>query len=321
MTSALLRDVILPRIRNPVLDSLDDGAYVQAPAADLVLTTDAYVVSPLFFPGGDIGRLAVCGTVNDLAMQGARPLWLTLSLIIEEGFALSDLERVMDSVGRTAAEAGVLIAAGDTKVVERGAGNGLFVCTSGVGVRREGVDTSVSNARPGDVVIINGPVGDHGVAVMSVREGLGFETEVTSDAAPLHDLVASVLDVCPEVHCLRDPTRGGVTAALCDIAEASGVGIRISEEAIPVRDAVRGACDLLGLDPLNAANEGKAVVIAPASCADRVLEVMRCHPLGREAARIGRVTEGPCGRVLLETRIGGERLLLPPAGEELPRIC
>ncbi len=321
LTHRLIEEVILPALDNPLLRQLDDSTCVVAPGMDLAITTDSYVVSPLFFPGGDIGRLAVCGTVNDLAMQGARPLWLTLGLILEEGLAVSDLRRVLESMGRAAAEAGVQIVAGDTKVVERGKGWGVFVNTAGVGVRRAGVDVHVGNARPGDAVLVTGAIGEHGVAVMSKREGIGFDGAPPSDVAPLAVLVGDLLDACPGIHCLRDPTRGGLTAALCDIARASGVGIRLRESAIPIEPAVQGACDLLGLDPLNVANEGKAVVVCDPDSAEAALEILRRHPRGRRAARVGFVATEPAGRVLLETAIGGERLLAPPTGEDLPRIC
>jgi hydrogenase expression/formation protein HypE len=317
----LLEEWILPGIENPILRRMDDGACVSVPEPDLVLTTDSYVVRPLFFPGGDIGRLAVCGTVNDLAMQGAEPRYLTLALILEEGLPFRDLERIIRSISETVRETGVQIVTGDTKVIERGAGNGAFINTTGLGVRRPGTDTHVANAKPGDVVIVTGTIGDHGVAVMSVREGLRFETALESDVAPLWSLVRPLLDAVPDVHCLRDPTRGGVAAALNDIAEAAKVGIRIQERAVPVREAVRGACGLLGLEPLNVANEGKAIVVCAEASAERAVAVLRAHPLGRNAAVIGRVVAEPAGRVIQETVLGGERIVDMPGGEDLPRIC
>lgn len=321
LTRQLIEQVILPPLQNSVLEQLDDAACVTAPGVDLALTTDSYVVTPLFFPGGDIGRLAVCGTVNDLVMQGARPLWLTLGFIIEEGLPIADLCRVLESIRIAAAEASVAIVTGDTKVVERGKGSGLFINTAGVGVREERISVHAGNARAGDVVIVTGSLGDHGVAVMSRREGLEFHTDLRSDVAPLGDLIAPILEFGAEIHCLRDPTRGGLTAALYDIAEASNVGIRIREAEVPVRTAVAGACNLLGLDPLNVANEGKAVIVCDAQRGDAVLSRLRDHSLGRNAACIGIVGADPPGRVLLETRIGGERVLSPPTGEDLPRIC
>ncbi|NOY82133.1 MAG: hydrogenase expression/formation protein HypE [Kiritimatiellaeota bacterium] len=321
LTKELIEQVILPPLRNPVLELLDDGACVTAPGPNLVITTDSYVVSPLFFPGGDIGRLAVCGTVNDLAMQGATPLWLTLAFIIEEGLPVAELRCVLESVRTAAAEAEVTIVAGDTKVVERGKGSGLFINTAGVGLRIEGTEVAAANARPGDAVIVTGTLGDHGVAVMSRREGIEFETKLVSDVAPLADLAASVLEFGADVHCLRDPTRGGLTAALCDIAQASNVCIRVREDALPVREAVAGACNLLGLDPLNVANEGKAVIVCDPNRTAAIVDRLRRRPLGENAALIGKVDAAPPARVLLETRIGGERILQPPTGEDLPRIC
>ena len=320
-TKQLLHDVILPALGYDGTEKLDDAAYVETAGSDLAITTDSYVVRPLFFPGGDIGRLAVSGTVNDLAMQGAAPLCLTLGLILEEGLEIEILKRAMESAGRTAREAGVKIVAGDTKVVERKSGDGLFMNTSGLGVRYHGADTSVANARPGDAVIVSGTLGDHGVAVMSAREAWGLESRLESDVAPLWDMVRTLLDAVPGVRCLRDPTRGGLAAALNDIAEASGVGVRIQEGALPVREEVRGACDLLGLDPLNVANEGKAVIVCGSADAGRALAALRSHPLGRAAAVIGEVLEAPKNRVLLKTRMGGERMVDVPSGEDLPRIC
>jgi hydrogenase expression/formation protein HypE len=314
-TKQLLHDVILPALGYDGSEKLDDAACLDVPERDLAITTDSYVVRPLFFPGGDIGRLAVCGTVNDLAMQGAEPRVLTLGLILEEGLELDVLRRVMQSVGETAREAGVRVVAGDTKVIERRAGDGLFINTAGLGVRYRGADTHVANARPGDVVIVSGMLGDHGVAVMSAREAWGLETRLQ------WDMVRSLLDAVPSVRCLRDPTRGGLAAALNDIAEASGVGVRIQEEALPIREEVRGACDLLGLDPLNAANEGKAVVVCAPGDALRALASLRAHPLGRAAVAIGEVLAEPAGRVLMRTRLGGERMVDVPSGEDLPRIC
>ena len=320
-TRELLRTVILPAIDNPMLRGLDDAACIDRPAGNLVFTTDSFVVSPLFFPGGDIGRLAVCGTVNDLAMQGGRPLYLSLGLILEEGLRVGDLRRIMRSLGETAKEAGVMVVTGDTKVVERGAGNGIYINTAGLGERLPGVDTHVANARPGDRVVINGTLGDHGIAVMSVREGIRFETELVSDAAPLGGMIGDLLAAVPGIHVLRDPTRGGAAAALNDIAESSGVCVRLQEGAIPVRPEVRGACDLLGFDPLNVANEGKAVIICAPQDVDAVLTALRKHPLGADACEIGEVVAAPAGRVLLHTKLGGERMVDVPSGEDLPRIC
>ena len=328
LTRALIDGIILRELRNPVLERMDDAAAFASPGSDLVMSTDSYVIDPIFFPGGDIGRLAVCGTVNDLAMQGGRPVYMTLALIIEEGLATADLERIVRSVAATAAEAGVLVVGGDTKVVERRSGKGargeaagIFINTTGLGVRRESVDPSVSNARPGDVVIVTGTVGDHGIAIMNEREQLGLESALQSDTAPLWSMVRGILDSGADVHCLRDPTRGGVAAALCDIAESSSCGIRIREADIPVREEVRGACAILGLDPLNVANEGKALAVVPANDAERVLSGLRADPLGTGAAAIGVVTAEDRGLVILETGAGGERIVTVSAGEDLPRIC
>jgi hydrogenase expression/formation protein HypE len=283
------------------------------------------VVKPLFFPGGDIGRLAVSGTVNDLAVMGATPLWLAAAFVIEEGLPVATLQRVVASMRATAAEAGVTIVTGDTKVVEKGSADGLFVNTAGVGVVPDGVDISGANARPGDVVIVSGPIGDHGIAVVSQREGLAFQTTIESDVAPLNGLVAAIVKsqsaITNPIHALRDPTRGGLATTLNEIARQSGVAIRLEEAAIPVRDGVRAACELLGYDPLYVANEGKLVAMVAPEAAEAVLAAMRQHPLGAEAAVIGTVAAEPAGRVLLRTRIGGTRLVDMLTGEMLPRIC
>jgi hydrogenase expression/formation protein HypE len=321
LTRRLIDEVLLSRLGNDLLAALDDAVCLPDLGDPVVFTTDSYVVTPLFFPGGDIGRLAVCGTVNDLVMQGAEPRYLSLGLILEEGLAFPDLERIVDSIAGAASEAAVRIVTGDTKVVDRGRGNGTFINTAGLGTRRPGVDTHVRNARPGDAVLVTGTLGDHGVAVLSRREGLEFEADIESDVAPLAGLVRSLLEAVPDVRSLRDPTRGGLTAALCDIAASSDVALRVRETAIPVRPAVHGACRLLGLDPLSVANEGKAVVVCPAERAERALEALRAHPLGRDACRIGEVAEAPAGLAVLETEIGGERILELPSGEDLPRIC
>ncbi len=320
-THQLLRDHILPPLDNPLLRQMDDAACLDLAGAELAFTTDSYVIRPLFFPGGDIGRIAVCGTVNDLAMQGAKPLYLTLGLILEEGLRISDLDKIMQSMAAAAREAGVQIVAGDTKVVERGAGSGIFINTSGLGLRRPGINTHVSHAQVGDVVLITGTIGDHGMAVLSQREGLQFQTTLVSDVAPLNGLVAALLEAVPGVHVLRDPTRGGVAAAAHDVATSAKVCVKLAETALPVRDEVRGACGILGLDPLTVANEGKALVICAAADEARALAALRSHPLGRDACRIGEICAAPAGRVLLRTRIGGERLVELPLGDDLPRIC
>jgi len=307
---------------NPLLDRGDDQATFAVQSGHLVVTTDSYVISPLFFPGGDIGSLAVHGTVNDLAMGGAVPLYLTAGFILEEGFPLRDLQTIVRSMASAAAEAGVQIVTGDTKVVERGKGDGVFINTAGVGRLAEGVVVSGDRARPGDSILLSGFIGDHGVAVMSQRKGLRFETELLSDSAALHDLVAAmVTSGAAGLRTLRDPTRGGLSATLNEIADQSGVGMRLFEETLPIREEVRGACELLGLDPLNVANEGKLIAIVDPSSSDDILAAMRQHPLGANAALIGEVLEDEQHLVRMLTRIGGERVIDWLHGEQLPRIC
>ena len=327
LTKELIESVILPVLDNPLLHPLDDAAILTVGEGLLAFTTDSYVVSPLFFPGGDIGKLCVCGTVNDLAVKGAEPLWMSLGLVLEEGLPMADLEKVIRSIGTTAREAGIQVVTGDTKVVEKGRCDGLYVNTAGIG-RVLGADSPASfgslgpqSIRPGDAIIVNGFLGDHGMAVMARRSGISFEPELVSDCAPLWDLVRTMLASGASVHAMRDLTRGGLAAALCDLAEASGLGMRVSETALPVRPAVRGACDLLGFEPMAVANEGKIVVFCPAAAAPRALEALRGHPLGRSAAVIGEVIAKPRGMALLVTRIGGERIIDMPPGETLPRIC
>ncbi len=305
---------------NPLLNKLDDSAVFDV-SGRLAFTTDSYVVKPIFFPGGDIGKLAVCGTVNDLAMSGAVPLYLSISFIIEEGFPLSDLERIAASVRQAAEEAGAQVVTGDTKVVNRGSADGLFINTSGLGVIPPGVDISGSNARPGDKVILSGTIGDHGIAVMSKREGLEFSAEVLSDCAPLNKLVAEMLEESPAVHSLRDPTRGGLATTLNEIAMQSGVGIEIYEDVIPVSDVVRAACEMLGFDPVNIANEGKLVAVVASSDAPSILSTMRHNRYGSEAAIIGEIVEGHPARVIMRTRLGASRIVDMLVGELLPRIC
>jgi len=317
----LLQELILKIFSNPVLNALDDSARLETPPGPLAFTTDSYVVDPIFFPGGDIGRLAACGTLNDLVMQGARPRYLSLGLILEEGLPLADLEKILNSLAAVLREEDVLLATGDTKVVGRGQANRIFINTSGLGDCLPGVDVRAANARPGDALLLTGTLGDHGIAVLSQREGLRLQSPLTSDVACLWGLLGPLLQALPTLHCLRDPTRGGLAAAVCDIAQASRVGIRLREKDLPVKPEVLGACNLLGLDPLAVANEGKAVVVCPPGDAPRALEMLRAHPLGRESRRIGEIVAGPAGQVVLETRLGGERLLELPAGENLPRIC
>jgi hydrogenase expression/formation protein HypE len=316
----LLERVILPALGEAAPRSLDDSAVVELAGGRAAFTTDSYVVRPLIFPGGDIGRLAVCGTVNDLAMIGAAPVALSLGCIIEEGLPLETLSRVLNSAREAAREAGVYLAAGDTKVVERGKADGLFINTSGIGRLPEGKPIGGGGARSGDVILVSGAVGDHGIAVMSAREGLGFETELKSDVAPLAGLVAAML-AAGDVHVLRDPTRGGLATTLVEIAAQSGIGVDVEEPAIPLHTPVRAACEMLGFDPLYVANEGKVVAFVAEKDAQKILAAMRAHAYGAEAALIGRVREDPHHRVHLRTAIGGTRILDMLPGEMLPRIC
>ncbi len=317
-TRELVRQVFLARFGNPTLDRLDDAARVDVPATRLALTTDAFVVDPWSFPGGNLGDLAVCGTVNDLAMVGARPLVLTAGFILPEGFPVAGLEAIADAMARRAREAEVRIVAGDTKIVAPGCGP--FVTTAGVGVVPEGVEITGSGARPGDAVLLTGDVGRHGVAVLSRREGIGFATDVVSDVAPVAGLVGALLEAGIAVHALRDPTRGGVAGALNEIAAQSAVELEVEEERVPVTPGVRSACALLGFDPLHVANEGCALVVLPAAEADRALALLRSFPQGRRACRIGSVAAGP-PRLVARTVLGSRRVVEPPAGELLPRIC
>jgi hydrogenase expression/formation protein HypE len=317
----LLEDIFLGAFRSPALAERHDGAVVPLGGERLAFTTDSYVVTPRFFPGGDIGKLAVFGTVNDLAMAGARPLYLSAGFILEEGLSLDELRRVVASMSEAARECGVEIVTGDTKVVDKGKADGLFINTSGVGRVSEGVSVHPRRVRPGDAVLVSGDVGRHGIAVLSVREGLAFETPVVSDCASLAPLVAALFEAGVEVHCLRDTTRGGLATALNEIALDAGVGLVVDEPAVPVDECVAGACELLGLDPLYVACEGRMVAFVPEPQAELALEVLCRHPLGAGAARIGRVTEGPAGMVSLRTRLGGQRLLDLLSGEQLPRIC
>ena len=322
LTQMLIERMFLPTFHNPALETLHDGAVVEVEGVRLTFTTDSFVVNPIFFPGGDIGKLAVNGTVNDLAMCGARPLYLSLALILEEGFPMEDLWRVVRSVQEAAQEAGVEVVTGDTKVVDRGKGDGVFINTSGVGVIPKGVDIAPRRVRPGDAVLISGAIAVHGIAILSVREGLEFETTLESDTAPLNGLVEALLQVAgPQVHVLRDPTRGGVASALNEIATSAGVGIVLEEAHIPLWDEVKGACEILGLDPLYVANEGKCLALVAPEAAEPALEAMRAHPLGREAAIIGQVVEEYPGTVVLRSRVGGKRVVDMLSGEQLPRIC
>lgn len=317
----LIRDVFLSRLSSPELARADDSAILCPPSGRLAFTTDAFVVDPIQFPGGDIGRLAVCGTVNDLAAGGAIPLHLSAAFVIEEGLPLEVLQAIVDSLAATAREAGVEVVAGDTKVVPRGKADRLFITTSGIGAVPEGVCVSGHHARPGDVVLCSGTLGDHGTAILVAREGLGFVERIESDVAPLNHLAAALHPLGPALHVLRDPTRGGAAAALNEIAAQSGVAIQVREDAVPVRPQVRVACELLGIDPLTVANEGKMLAIVAPEAAETALAAWRRHPLGREAAIIGEVLEGPAGRVQVRTSFGTTRILERPLGEQLPRIC
>jgi hydrogenase expression/formation protein HypE len=321
LSANLLQDVFLPAFKNPVLDRLDDQAILEIGGARLAFTTDSFVVKPLFFPGGDIGSLAVHGTVNDLAMGGAKPLYLSAGFIVEEGFPMEALQRIAASMAKAAADAGVSIVTGDTKVVERGKGDGVFINTTGIGIVPQGLRLSANQAQPGDLIILSGSIGDHGTAIMASREGLEFETTIISDSAALHTLVADMLAVSNRLRCLRDPTRGGLASTLNEIAAQSGVSIAIEEARIPVRGEVRGACELLGLDPLYVANEGKLVAIVAPEDADDVLAAMRLNSLGREAAIIGVVGELRPGLVTMRTAFGSSRIVDMLAGDQLPRIC
>ena len=321
LSAQLLERVFLPALGNPILDRLEDQAILEVDAGRLAFTTDSFVVTPLFFPGGDIGSLAVHGTVNDLAMSGARPVHLAAAFILEEGLAMEELQRVVASMAAAARAAGVAVVAGDTKVVGRGSADRLFITTTGLGIVPAGVTLGADRVRPGDAVLVSGTLGDHGVAIMAARQDLGLEGALESDSAPLHGLVAALLAACPSVHALRDPTRGGLAATLHEIAARAGTGIEIEEATLPVRDDVRGACEILGLDPVHVANEGKLVAFVPEADAGEALRALRAHPRGAQAARIGTVTSDHAGRVVVRTTIGGRRVLERAWGELLPRIC
>jgi len=321
LSADLLRDVFLPALGNPVLNRLEDQALVSVNGAQLAFTTDSFVVKPLFFRGGDIGSLSVHGTINDLAMGGAQPLFLSAAFILEEGLPIDTLKRVVASMHQAAVNAGVSIVTGDTKVVEKGSADGLFINTTGIGRVRDGISLSAAHAQPGDAILVSGHLGDHGIAILAEREGLQFETEVGSDSAALHTLVAQLLGSTAEVRCLRDPTRGGLSSTLNEIAASSHVGMELNETAIPVREEVRGACEMLGLDPLYVANEGKLVAIVAPSAADIALHVLRGHPLGSDAAIIGRVVSDHPRMVVMRTPLGTTRIVDMLAGDQLPRIC
>jgi len=316
----LVQEMFVDVLGNPILAKLDDAAVFTA-SGRLAFTTDSYVVTPIFFPGGDIGKLAVCGTVNDLAMSGARPLYLSLSFIIEEGFSQKDLEEIVNSVKGATDEARVTIVTGDTKVVDQGSVDKLYINTAGVGAVAPGLNISGSNAQPGDKVLLSGPIGDHGIAVMSKREGFSFSTKLESDCAPLNDMVADMLAASSNIHCLRDPTRGGLATTLNELAKQSEIKIIIEEERLPVRDEVLAACEMLGFDPLYVANEGKLVAVVAAPDAERVLNTMRKTRYGKEAVILGEVVEGDSGRVVMKTHLGATRIVDMLVGDLLPRIC
>lgn len=326
MMNDLIKHMFLPLFDNPLLSQMGDSAVLDLPAngskpTQLAFSTDSFVVSPLIFPGGDIGELAVNGTINDLAMSGARPVFLSAGFILEEGLSLELLGQLATSLANACQAAGVELVTGDTKVVNKGHGDGLYINTTGIGLIPSGVNIAPNRAEPGDVVLVNGTLGDHGMAIMSVREGLEFETQIKSDTAPLNSLVEDMLSITKDIHCLRDATRGGLAAALNELAGSSKVGIGFQEDAVPVRPAVQAACEMLGLDPLYIANEGKLVAIVPEDVVDDILTAMRSHPLGRDACKIGEIVSDHPGLVVAKTRIGGTRVVDLPAGELLPRIC
>lgn len=318
---SLIEELFLEEFRNPLLEPLNDQAVLSPVKGRLAFTTDSYVVAPLFFPGGDIGKLSVCGTINDLAVGGAEPLYLSASFIIEEGMTREELKKVVESMAKTARGAGVKIVTGDTKVVERGKGDKLFINTAGVGVLPDSLELSPALIEPGDAVIVSGSIGDHGIAIMTHREGIEMEVPVKSDCAPLHGLVKDMLSASDGIKAMRDATRGGVATVLNEFAEASSCAISIKEDLLPVREGVKGACEILGFDPLYIANEGKLVAVVRSGSADKVLKAMRANKYGREAVIIGEVAKGPSGKLLLETSIGNMRVLDMLSGEQLPRIC
>ncbi|HOP75238.1 MAG TPA: hydrogenase expression/formation protein HypE [Bacillota bacterium] len=321
LTHQLIGRIFYPHFANDILQTGDDAAKLPVPAGTLAYTTDSFVITPLFFKGGDIGKLSVCGTVNDLATSGARPLALSCGFIIEEGFEISRLERIVSSMAETARSCGVRIVTGDTKVVPKGAADQLFINTSGIGIIPDGCHISASRAKPGDVVIVTGMIGDHGAAILLEREELHIAADIASDCAPLHYLVARVLADVPDIHVLRDPTRGGLASTLHEIALQSDTGILIWEKDIPVRPEVQGICELLGMDPLYLANEGKMVMVVPQENAGKVMEILQSDPLGKDSRIIGQVIREPAKRVLLETVTGAKRIVEMMTGDQLPRIC
>jgi hydrogenase expression/formation protein HypE len=321
MMRSLVEDVFIKHFGDEALAKMDDAATLPAPAGRIAMSTDTYVVKPLFFPGADIGRLSVCGTVNDIATSGATPLYISVGFVLEEGLEVADLDRILESMAASAAEAGVRIVTGDTKVVEKGHGDGIYINTAGVGVLAEGVDLSGSYCRAGDAIVLSGTLGDHGIAVISKREGLTFGTDIVSDAAPLNALCAAVLEAAPDVRCFRDPTRGGLASTLNELADASGVSMTVEEALVPVHEQVRGASEMLGYDVFQVANEGKMVAVVPADQADAALAAMKSAPYGADAAIIGAVAADNPGKVYVQTGFGAKRIMDMLVGEQLPRIC
>ncbi len=317
----LIEELFVKHFDNDLLRQANDQAVFDVPAGRMVMSTDGHVISPLFFPGGDIGSLSIHGTINDVAMSGAQPLYLSVGFIIEEGFALSELEKIVISMAEAASNAGVAVVTGDTKVVEKGKGDGIFITTTGVGMVPEGIHISGDLAQPGDVILVSGTMGDHGVAIMSSRENLEFETRIQSDSAALHTLIADMVEAVPNIHCLRDPTRGGLATTLNELAQQSAVGMTLYESMIPVNPAVSAACELLGLDPLYVANEGKLICICAQKDSQKVLKIMQAHPLGKQAEIIGEVIDDENGFVQMQTSFGGSRVVDWLVGEQLPRIC
>ena len=321
LSHQLIDKIVLPQFRNELLEPLHDGAIFSIGGERVAFSTDSYVVNPIFFPGGDIGKLAVHGTVNDLSMCGARPLYLSVGFILEEGTPMDDFWRIVQSMREAAEISGVSLVTGDTKVVDRGKADKIFINTSGIGIVPEGVNIHPARAQAGDRIIVSGPIAVHGIAIMSVRENLEFETQIASDTAPLNGLVDVILKASKDIHVLRDPTRGGITSALTEITQVAKVGMLLNEAHIPISEEVKGACEILGLDPLYVANEGKLLAVVAPADADRVLSAMHSHPLGKEAAIIGEVTSNHPGFVMMKTRVGGTRVVDMLSGEQLPRIC
>nr|WP_312291255.1 hydrogenase expression/formation protein HypE [Clostridium chromiireducens] len=320
-TNSLISDLFLKYFNNSIISEMNDAAQLTLEGNKIAFTTDSFVVNPIFFNGGNIGKLAVCGTVNDIAVSGAKPLFLSSAFIIEEGFEKDKLEEIVKAMAEEAEKAGIKIVAGDTKVVEKGSADGIFINTTGIGTIRDNVNIKACNAMPGDVVIVNGTLGDHGITIMCERNGLGFDGDIKSDCASLNGLIESMLEVCPSIHVLRDATRGGVASVLNEIAEASNVSIRLREKSIPVKNEILGVCEFLGLDPLYIANEGKLCVFVPEEYADEVLEIMKKHPLGTDSSIIGKVVESGNSKVYIDTVVGGQRIVDMPSGQQLPRIC